>query len=311
MSNQTRRDWLKLVGVGGVVYASSLVGCASSSSSAGGPETAKKGKLRTPLREDFMFLQLSDTHWGYSGEANPEADRTLKGVVQTINDAGASPDFIVFTGDLTHKTDDPAERRRRMVEFKQIVSGLKVKNVKFLPGEHDASADHGEAFREHFGETHYTFEHKGLHFVALDNVSDPAGAVGAEQIAWLESTLKTIDAAAPLVVFAHRPLFDLYPQWDWATKDGKEVVSLLGQRENVTVFYGHIHQENHHMTGKIAHHSAKSLVFALPAPGAVPKRAPLPWDPSRPGAGLGYRTVRPDETGNGLAIGEVSVERKG
>src|SRR6266478_8205866 len=264
MSKQSRRDWMKLVGVGGVVYASSVVGCGPSGSRATGPATARDGKTRRRPREDFMFLQLSDTHWGYKGESNPESDRTLPSTVQTINGVELQPDFIVFTGDLTHKTDDPAERRRRMGEFKQIVGALKVKNVKFLPGEHDAGADRGEAFREHFGETHYAFDHKGIHFVALDNVSDPAGAVGAEQMAWLEADLKRVDAEVPVIVFAHRPLFDLYPQWDWATQDGKEVVSLLSRRENVTVFYGHIHQEHHHMTGKIAHHAATSLVFALP-----------------------------------------------
>ncbi len=163
---------------------------------------------------------------------------------------------------------------------------------------------------ELFGETHYTFDHKGIHFVALDNVSDPAGAIGAEQMAWLDADLKRVDAEVPVIVFAHRPLFDLYPQWDWATQDGKEVVSLLSRRENVAVFYGHIHQEHHHMTGKIGHHAATSLVFALPAPGAVPKRVPVAWDPGHPGKGLGYRSVRPDKTEYRLAIAEIPIERK-
>src|SRR5262249_34276132 len=149
---------------------------------------------------------------------------------------------------------------------------------------HDASADGGEAFRANFGATHYSFDHKGVHFIALDNVSDPAGAVGPEQMAWLASDLDKADRDAPVVVLAHRPLFDLYPEWDWATKDGSQVVTVLERHPNVTVFYGHIHQEHHHMTGRIAHHSAKSLIFALPAPGSVPARAPMPWDPAHPGA---------------------------
>src|SRR5216684_1574607 len=144
---QNRRDWMKLVGVGGLVYASSLAACATARSS--GPETARSGgdKPGRP-RGDFLFLQLSDTHWGFSGPPNPEADTTLKRTVETINSVELAPDFIVFTGDLTHKTDDPAERRRRMAEVKSIVQGLKIKNLKFLPGEHDASADRGEIYRE-------------------------------------------------------------------------------------------------------------------------------------------------------------------
>jgi hypothetical protein len=306
-----RRDLLKLAGLGGVgvVFASKLLGCASSQ--ADKPLLASStGAGVKARREDFVFLQLSDTHWGYSGPSNPEADTTLQKTVETINSVGLQPDFIMFTGDLTHTTDDAAVRRKRMAEFKQIVSELKVKNLRFIPGEHDASPDAGQAFRENFGETHYAFDHKGIHFVALDNVSDAAGAVGEQQIGWLESDLKGIDAETPVVVFTHRPLFDLYPQWEWATKDGDRVISILSRHKNVTVFYGHIHQENHHMTGHIAHHSARSLIFALPAPGSVPKKAPVPWDPARPGEGLGYRKVKSAVGDEALGLEEISVERK-
>jgi hypothetical protein len=295
---------MKLVGAGGLVYASSLAAC--SAAQPGGSAVAKS----RPAREDFFFLQLSDTHWGYRGPANPEADKTLEQTVAIINSVELVPDFVVFTGDLTHKTDDAAERRRRMVEFKTIVGGLKVKNLKFLPGEHDASADRGEAYREHFGDLHYSFDHKGLHFVALDNVSDPAAIVGPAQIAWLEADLRKVPTETPVVVFSHRPLFDLYPEWDWTTKDGPDVVAVLSQHENVTVFYGHIHQEHHHLTGKIAHHSAKSLAFALPAPGSVPKRVPLDWEPAHPGRGLGYRKVGADKSEPGYHIEERTIERK-
>jgi 3',5'-cyclic AMP phosphodiesterase CpdA len=273
-----RRDILKLMGVGGVVFASGLASAA--------------GKKKKSERDsDFFFLQLSDTHWGYSGVSNPEADVTLKKVVETINSVEARPDFIVFTGDLTHKTDDKAERRKRLTEFKQIVSSLKIKTLHLMPGEHDASADAGLAFQESFGPTHYAFDHKGVHFVTLDNVSDPAGAVGDAQIDWLSADLKKVGRDAPIVVLTHRPLFDLYPQWDWSTKDGAKVIDVLLPRKHVTIFYGHIHQEHHHQTEHIAHHAAKSLVFPLPAPGSVPKKVPLAWNPAAPFDGLGYRQV--------------------
>jgi hypothetical protein len=306
--SQGRRDWLKLCGVGGVAFASGLVACAAERSAIRDSTPSRGARLP---REDFFFLQLSDTHWGYSGAANPEAQVTLPQAVATINAVASEPDFIVFTGDLTHNTDDGATRRRRMAEFKQIVGGLKVKNLKFLPGEHDAGADRGEAFREHFGESHYSFDHKGIHFIALDNVSDPAGAVGDEQIAWLEKDLRGVATEIPVVIFAHRPLFELYPQWDWTTKDGPRVISILERRDNVTVFYGHIHQEHHHVTGKVRHHAGRSLIFPLPAPGSVPKRAPLPWDASHPGAGLGYRAVRRADAADEYRVDEVSLEHKG
>ena len=292
-----RRDFLALSGLGvGVVFASGLAGCATAMRTSAGSK-------------DFYFVQLSDVHWGYKGEANPDAAKTLQKAVASVNALPVQPDFIVFTGDLTHTTDDPGERRRRMAEFKTIVSDLKVRTVYFMPGEHDASLDRGTAYKELFGETHYTFEHKGVHFVAIDNVSDPGAKIGEEQLQWLQTNLAKMDKDAPIVVLTHRPLFDLAPKWDWATRDGDQALALLMPFKNVTVFYGHIHQEHHQMTGHIAHHSAKSLIFALPAPGSQEKRTPLAWDASQPYRGLGFREVEAAPGSAKYAITELPVVR--
>jgi 3',5'-cyclic AMP phosphodiesterase CpdA len=160
-----------------------------------------------------------------------------------------------------------------------------------MPGEHDASLDNGAAFKELFGDTHYSFDHKGVHFIALDNVSDPRAQLGEPQLGWLKADLDKQKRSTPIVVLTHRPLFDLYPQWDWATRDAAKAIDLLMPFQNVTVFYGHIHQEHHHTTGHIAHHAAKSLIFPLPAPGSQPQRAPVPWDAAQPFKGLGWRSV--------------------
>ena len=288
-----RRQFLKLTALGGgAVFASSLPGCATLG--AGEP--------------DFYFVQLSDTHWGFSGPmVNPDARGTLPKAVAAVNALSQPPDFVVFTGDLTHTTDDGVERRKRLAEFKEIAAGLKNRNVRFMPGEHDASLDNGAAWKEFFGETHYTFDHKGVHFIAIDNVSDPAARIGEEQLAWLKADLAKQPKDARIVVFTHRPLFDLAPQWDWATRDGAQAVELLMPYPNVTVFYGHIHQEHHHMTGHIAHHSAKSLIFPLPAPGSQPKRDPIKWDPAQPYKGLGFREVEAEESGSKMSITELPV----
>ena len=124
-----RRDFLKLAGLGGVVFASGLPGV-----------TLAAGQ------DDFYFVQLSDTHWGFEGPPNPDAKGTLKKAVAAVNSLERQPDFVMFTGDLTHTTDNPVERRKRLSEFKDIVKELKVKTVRFMPGEHDASLDNGKAF---------------------------------------------------------------------------------------------------------------------------------------------------------------------
>jgi predicted phosphodiesterase len=290
-----RRELMKLLGLGGVVLGSGLPGFSLA---------ASKGKPA----EDFMFLQLSDSHWGFSGPPNPEADKTLKEAVQAVNASKEKPDFIVFTGDLTQTTDDDALRRKRMTEFKAIVSELRVPKVYFLPGEHDAALDKGQAYQENFGVLHQSFVHKGVHFIALDNVSDPKGAVGDTQIDWLKSELGKVDKDAPIVVLTHRPLFDLAPAWDWATADGAKVLSVLEPYRHLTVFYGHIHQENHRTTGNIAHHSAKSLIFPLPAPMSLPKKAPVAWDPQHPARGLGYREIEVKDKGRALTVEEYDVK---
>ena len=282
INSMQRRELLRLAGVGGVVFASSLSGFAN-------PVTAQTNP-KAAGNQDFYFIQMSDSHWGYEGPNNPEMKVTLPKAIETINSLSLKPDFIIFTGDLTHTTDDPFERRRRLMEFKRVVSELKIKPIHFMPGEHDAGLDFGTAYQEMLGPTHYTFDHKGVHFIALDNVSDPRG-MGDTQLGWLKSHLATLSPQVPIVVFAHRPLFDLYPQWEWATRDGAKAIDLLMPFENVTVFYGHIHQENHHMTGHIAHHSAKSLAWPLPFPGSKPKPMAVPWNAAEPYKGLGVRGV--------------------
>jgi hypothetical protein len=273
---QTRRDLLKLLGVGGAVFASGLAGC--------------ERMVKRP-EDDFYFIQLSDTHWGYKGPANPDAESTLPRAIEIAN-ALPTPEFIVFTGDLTHTTDDANERRARLKQFQGLIAALRAPAVRLLPGEHDASLDAGAAYQERFGPTHYSFDHKGVHFVAIDNVSDPQGSVGEAQRDWLHRDLSATGKQTPIVVLTHRPLFDLYPSWDWATKDGAQVIDILLQRPYVTVFYGHIHQENHHTTGAIAHHAARSLIFPLPPPGSQPKRAPLAWNATGPDHGLGMRELK-------------------
>ena len=293
MSSQlTRKDFLKLVGLGGVAFASGLGRAAFAAG-------AKAGYGGAGGDDDFFFVQLSDTHWGFAGpKANPEAKITLPRAIKAVNALKHKPDFIVFTGDLTHTTDDDQERRKRMKEFKAMISQLKVKNIRLMPGEHDASLDEGAAFKEVFQqETYYTFDHRGVHFIVVDNVSDPHGAIGDVQLAWLKSDLSGRAPEKPIVVFTHRPLFDLAPKWDWATQDGAKALELLNPFQHVTVFYGHIHQEHHFTTGNIAHHAAKSLIFALPAPdSSAPKsdRTPVLWDAKRPFHGLGWRVVDAD-----------------
>ncbi len=275
-----RRDFLRLAGLGGVVAASSLPGCAS----LGAPGSG---------RSDFNFVQLSDIHWGYgNSKVNPEPRQTLLRAVAAVNALEQQPDFVVLTGDLTQTTDDPKLRRARLREVKEIAAGLKAPTVRFFAGEHDAALDRGEAYLEVFGGAlHYSFAHQGVNFIVLDNTSQPAPVLGEAQLAWLKTELARHDKDAPIVVLTHRPLFALYPQWDWATRDGAAAIELLSDHRNVSVFYGHIHHEHHHMTGHIAHHASMAVMFPLSPVGSAPQKTQLPWDAAQPYKGLGWRSV--------------------
>jgi 3',5'-cyclic AMP phosphodiesterase CpdA len=303
-----RRQFVKMVGLGGVTFASGMFSGLPFASSALAAGKGKAGQGAEKL-QDFFFVQLTDTHWGFQGpKLNPHADVTLKKAVAAVNALTDQPDFIIFTGDLTHTTDDEKVRRKRLSEFKEIVSELKVKNIKYIPGEHDASLDEGAAYKEFFGPTYYSFQHKGVHFICLDNVSDPAGSMGDPQLSWMISELNKIKKDQPVVVFAHRPLFDLAPEWDWATKDGAKAIELLMPFKHVSVLYGHIHQEHHHQTAHISHHAATSLIFPLSAAGSAPKKSQTPWDESHPYQGLGFREIKSGAKEKNLALSEIPIK---
>ena len=289
---RSRRDFLKLAGLTGVVFSTGLF--------------SGLGRASAAKADEFYFVQFSDTHYGFDKKkVNPDPVAGLNKAIKQVNALKEKPDFIIFTGDLTHSVDDTETRLQRMREVKSIISKLDIKNVRYIPGEHDAALDNGAAYKQVFGEPYYAFQHKGISFVALDNVSNPRSLIGDEQLAWLDKTLAGFDKEQPLVVFAHRPLFPLQPQWDWTTADGDKVIQRLNPFKHVTVFYGHIHQEHHHKTGHIVHHSARSLIFPLPAPGSTTERKPLPWDASKPYHGLGVRNV--ELYGPVVEIDEIEV----
>jgi len=217
--------------------------------------------------------------------------------------------LVIVTGDLTHDADSPDEHAKRFKLFKQISGKIGGAQVKVVPGENDAALDGGDMFRQFMGPTHYSFDYRGVHFVALDNVSHGKPIVGAEQIAWLKKDLARFPKTAPIVVFTHRPLFDLKPEWEWFTSDGDEVMNVLAPYDDVTVLYGHIHRLNHTSLGKSQHYAARSLIFAFPEPGAAStaEKKPIPFDKTQPFRNLGIREI----TGNGarhtLSVNDVEL----
>jgi len=256
----------------------------------------------------FSFVQLSDTHVGFQGPPDPLGTRAFEQAVAQINALERQPDLVLFTGDLTHDSEKEGESAARMKRFQEIAGRLRVKNLRFVPGEHDAGLDGGALYRSVFGPSHYSFDHSGLHFIALDNVSQEKPEVGAAQLAWLKGDLARFGPGAPIVVFTHRPLFDLKPEWEWYTGDGDAVMNLLAPFANVTVLYGHIHRHHEHEQGHARHFAARSLIFGFPDPAATEDKKPEPFDPARPFKDLGLRRLDLTRQGRQPALAITEVE---
>jgi Icc protein len=228
--------------------------------------------------EDFAFVQISDSHIGFNKAANQDVAGTLTKAIERASLPGQgtkSPDFLIHTGDITQNS-----KASEFDTASQIIKGSK-SEVFYVPGEHDF-IDDGEQYKQRFGKGTlgngwYSFNHKGVHFVGLNNCRqvDGMGNLGADQLAWLKSDLSGLSASEPIVVFAHIPLWMVYEKWGWGTADGEQALSFLKRFGSVTVLNGHIHQVVQKVEGNVAFHTAMSTAFPQPAPGSAPNPGPM------------------------------------
>ena len=262
-------------------------------------ESSKSGKPA-----DFSFAQISDSHIGFNKGANPDVSGTLQKAIERVNLAGGSqsPDFLIHTGDITQNS--------KAGEFDtavQLVKGFK-NEVFYVPGEHDY-IDDGEQYKQRFGKSTigngwYSFNHKGVHFVGLNNCVqvDAMGNIGAEQLAWLKTDLAGLSASTPVVVFAHIPLWMVYEKWGWGTHDGAEALALLKRFGSVTVLNGHIHQVVQKVEGNVTFHTAMATAFPQPAPGSAPNPGPMTVPAGKLESVLGVTSIRVARGHNHLAV---------
>ena len=287
-----RRKFLKVSGMS--LGVGTLISVSPALAGGGAAATTLRRWFRKQNGEEvtpFNLVQLSDAHVGFQGPPNPTGTKAFERAIEIVNGLNPQPDLILFTGDLTHEAEVPGEHAKRMQLFQTLTSRLKTKKVMYVPGEHDAALDNGVLYRQFFGETHYSFDHRGVHFVALDNVSTGKPAVGAGQIAWLKGDLARYPHTAPIIVFTHRPLFDLRPDWEWFTRDGDDVLNVLAPYENVTILYGHIHRHDVHETEHAKHYASRSLIFAFPDPTLIGDKKPVPFDKEKPFRNLGLQMI--------------------
>jgi len=270
---------------------------------AAGSMTAHGGALR--------FVQISDTHIGFDKPANTDVTATLRGAIARIKNAPEPPAFVLHTGDLTHLSK-PAE----FDLLEQVLSELSMP-VFYVPGEHDILEDDGKSYLQRFGKGTQgagwrSFDHGGVHFVGLVNVvnlkAGGLGTLGNEQLEWLEKDLKHLKSSTPVVVFAHIPLWSVYPEWGWGTDDSERALSYLKRFGSVSVLNGHIHQVMQKVEGHVTFHTAMSTAFPQPAPGAAASPGPMKVSDDRLRKVLGLSRMTFHDVKHPIAITDVPLE---
>jgi 3',5'-cyclic AMP phosphodiesterase CpdA len=259
----------------------------------------------------FTFLQISDSHVGFDKPANPNALGTLEEAINKVKALPAKPAFLIHTGDIVHLSK-PSE----FDDAERVIGQAKL-DVHYVPGEHDVIDENtGKLYLERFGrgtkgDGWYAFDANGVHFVALVNVKDLKGGgmgnLGADQLAWLENDLKGRSASTPIVVFAHIPLWIVYPEWGWGTEDGERALGLLKRFGSVTVLNGHIHQIVQKVEGNVSFHTARSTAFLQPAPGTAPAPGPVKVEDAKLRSVLGTTSINFVRGNQRLAIVDTTL----
>jgi 3',5'-cyclic-AMP phosphodiesterase len=234
---------------------------------------------QSKMKGDLSFVQISDSHIGFDKAANPDVTATLREAIAKINGLSEPPAFVLHTGDLSHLS-----KASEFDTLDQTLKSIHTEKIFYVPGEHDVLNDNGEQYRERYGKGSlgdgwYSFDQKGVHFIGLVNVMNlkagGLGSLGKEQLEWLEHDVKSLKSSTPIVVFAHIPLWSVYPEWGWGTDDSAQALSYLKRFGTVSVLNGHIHQVMQKVEGNLTFHTAMSTAFPQPQPGTAPSPGPM------------------------------------
>jgi 3',5'-cyclic-AMP phosphodiesterase len=270
------------------------------------------GRSAKEMKGELSFVQISDSHMGFNKPANTDVAGTLKAAIDKINALPAAPGFILHTGDITHLS-----KPEEFDAVDQLLKGASAKEVFYVPGEHDVVGDDGKQYLERYGKNAkgagwYSFDQKGVHFIGLVNVMNlkagGLGSLGNEQLEWMENDVKHLSKSTPIVVFAHIPLWSVYPEWGWGTDDSAQALGYLKKFGSVTVLNGHIHQTMQKVEGNVTFHTAASTAFPQPKPGSAPSPGPMKVPAEQLKSLLGIRDVSYVQGKHALGVTDSTLE---
>src|SRR6476620_3297612 len=271
------------------------------------------GRSAKEIKGELSFVQISDSHMGFNKPANTDVTGTLQATIDKINALPQQPDFIIHTGDLSHTS-----KAGEFDTLDQVLKGAKTKQAFFVPGEHDTSVDDGKMYMERYGKNAkgrgwYSFNHKDVHFVGLSNVAalEGLGKLGPDQLEWLEADLKGQPASRPVVVFAHIPLWSVYPEGGWGTEDSAQALGYLKRFGSVTVLNGHIHQVMQKTEGNVMFHTAMSTAFPQAAPAPANHPGPMKVGDDKLRSVLGITNVQSVMKKHSLAVVDSTLAPAG
>jgi 3',5'-cyclic-AMP phosphodiesterase len=260
---------------------------------------------------ELSFVQISDSHMGFNKPANTDVVGTLKAAVDKINGLKNPPEFMLHTGDITHLS-----KPEEFDTVDQVLKSATPKDIFFVPGEHDVLNDDGKQYLDRYGKGSkgagwYSFDHKGAHFIGLVNVlnlkAGGLGTLGREQLEWMEDDVKHLKHSTPIIVFAHIPLWSVYPEWGWGTDDSAQALGYLKKFGSVTVLNGHIHQVMQKVEGNVTFHSAASTAFPQPQPGKAQSPGPMTVPADQLRSLLGITSVNHVRGQHALAVVDSSL----
>jgi 3',5'-cyclic AMP phosphodiesterase CpdA len=271
-----------------------------------GATAAERAHARPTLR----FAQISDSHLGFTGTANPDVAATFSHAIDRVNNLGYTPDFVVHTGDLTHLSSPD-----QFDEVKQTLSGLRTPHIFTIPGEHDSVDDAGQKYRSVFGagtrgDGWYSFDIAGVHVIALVNTLNlkKLGHLGVDQLEFVEKDVAGLSSDTPVIVFSHIPLFAMYPDWGWGTDDATRALSYLRRFASVTCLNGHVHQLFSKTEGNVTFYTGVPTAYPLPHPGDGPAPKPVTLPAGKLHDALGIREVSYTKGQTALALKETTLQ---
>ncbi len=313
MDQISRRDFLGLTFKAGAatMVAGLAPSLAGNALGLGGVAEAATRRI-TP----FTFAVITDSH--LFNIPNHKFDGILADAVASVNAMTPGPDFVVYTGDLGQFGRD-----EELNKGKKMLDKLKVP-YHIIPGEHDWYLNMGQGWRGMFGNDHWSFNHKGVHFIGMNSIIVPdywsmkgltpdermgymtelecsrCGPFGVpdDQLDWLAKDVKDLAPDTPVVIFTHSPLWDYYPRWNFQTSDAPEIRGILRKFDKVMAIHGHVHQVVYNQIGNIVSAGMMSTSWPWPYP---PVALPYPLiklnrlDPADIRDGMGT---------HGMALGE-------